>query len=655
MAEENLGMIALVNQSKDSPQSAQFLERIPNPQRQTTFRIERLRKPIEKGLKDAGVVQDVDTYDLDEMFNQMVTVFTPKTTPSDKDRIIVVHIDGKREFYQVNDASLYDAITNLGAAQVSGFMRLVSYPVSVLKAGATLTIGFIMRNWARDTVVAAFQSKYGFLPGIDTVIGLVEQIRGGLAADLYYAAGIQQATFAANTRNDLKRNLAAITKSGWKNTVLGNAVVSPIDTLRAISSALETATRLGEFKLALEAGGKERGVWERLTGPKADPSTWDADVLAIANLAAGDVSTDFQRAGITGRQLNRYYAFFNAWVQGYARAGETIRDDPKGTALRASSLALFSLALAAMNADDDEYAELQEWEKHSYWFVKLPGAKSFKIPKPFEYGYIADLVEASYDYARKNDPRRFRTMGEYFKAESMEQAVLRLMPTTVLPLIEMATNYSTFRDTHIVRPWDKDGLPADLQFNEFTSETAKLLGQAMNFSPALIDHLVFGYTGGLGRGAVEAADVILRSVGIVDASNRPTRPTQQIPGIGTVIRDRTIGLSSQSVQDVYDYAEAWATLEAGVKEDAGKGDADRALRRLEAAKDKPWFARREIIRKTRASFLKLGAATKKIYAAPISAMSPAEKRHALDLIAESMFKLAAMALGRTTREQSRGQ
>ena len=169
--------------------------------------------------------------------------------------------------------------------------------MSVLKAGATLTIGFIMRNWARDTVVAAFQSKYGFLPGIDTVIGLVEQIRGGLVADLYYAAGIQQATFAANTRADLKRNIAAITKSGWKNTVLGNAVVSPIDTLRAISSALETATRMGEFKLALEAGGKERGVWERLTGPKADPSTWDADVLAIGNLAAGDVSTDFQRAG----------------------------------------------------------------------------------------------------------------------------------------------------------------------------------------------------------------------------------------------------------------------------------------------------------------------------------------------------------------------
>jgi len=109
------------------------------------------------------------------------------------------------------------------------------------------------------------------------------------------------------------------------------------------------------------------------------------------------------------------------------------------------------------------------------------------------------------------------------------------------------------------------------------------------------------------------------------------------------------------VQDVYDYAEAWAILEAGVKADAGKGDVDRALRRLEAAKDEPWFARREIIRKTRARFLKLGAATKKIYAAPISAMSPAEKRHALDLIAEAMFKLAAMALGRTTREQSRGQ
>jgi hypothetical protein len=384
------------------------------------------------------------------------------------------------------------------------------------------------------------------------------------------------------------------------------------------------------------------------------PNEWTPDIVLSAVLAARMITTDFSRAGVTGRQINKHAAFFNAEVQGWSRLAETFNTDPIGASLRIGALGLMSMALALSHLDDDEYDQLEEWEKHAYWHVRV-GDNFVKIPKPFQYAYVPDLIEASVLYLARHDPSRLEEMKKYFTGESLQSAVFSRLPTVALPILEIGSNYSSFRDTEIVRPWDKDGVASDLQYNEFTSETAKLLGKVMPLAPALIDHLIFGYTAGFGRGVVAGVDMGLRATGVVRGDRRPAPTSQEGNVTGIFARDAKFSLSSRDIQNVYDYAELIGVLETSVKRDVEAGDTPSALRRVKNASEEPWFARRELILDTQKEFMKLGASAKRVYAMPPDQASPEVKRRMLDLIAEQMFVLSARALGRPIHSRNKGQ
>ena len=56
----------------------------------------------------------------------------------------------------------------------------------------------------------------------------------------------------------------------------------------------------------------------------------------------------------------------------------------------AASLA--SLALLAAFGDDDDWKKREDWDRDTYWWFKFGGI-AYRIPKPFEIGAAATLVE----------------------------------------------------------------------------------------------------------------------------------------------------------------------------------------------------------------------------------------------------------------------
>jgi hypothetical protein len=651
--EQNRAMLALTDQAAGRrrgqrgvtpPDSARWMEREADQKAATEFAGEQLKPVLTRRMKELGI--DLPPAELDSLLDVFVTVFTPTQPRSKGDNLVSVMKNGKREYWRVHDASLLNAIAAVGPKDVSRWMQWAQAPARLLRAGATLAPGFILRNPARDTLVAWVQSRHGFLPVVDTVIGLYEQFRPeSVARDLFFRNGIAQATLAGNDRANRDAAIKNLGKSG-----LQRVVQNPIDLMRALSSQMEVASRLGEFKLALEAGGQERGVLERLFGPKLDPSEWDENVVATAALAARDVTTDFQRAGSWSREINRWDAFFNAQVQGVSRMVETAQRDPVGMSMKLGLMGLMSTALWFGNAEDDEYQELPEWEKHIYWHVKLPGNTTwFRIPKPFDYGYVADFTEAALDLVAKEDPTRLRQIKDQFVGESWGTSAANLIPSVVLPLLEVWANYNSFRDTDIIRQWDL-GLDTDLQYNDFTSDTAKVLGKIVPVAPANLDHLIFGYSASLGRIAVGAADLALRSLGIADPSRRPDRQMQQQPVIGNFLRTRSFGASSRSIQDIYDFSTAVTDYEASRRVDSERGDDARARRRLEEHTQAWWWPRRRLIAAERKKFTALGQRIREIYEAPPSRLTSQQKREQLDRIYESMARGAARALGRPMTE-----
>ena len=663
MVEKNLAMVALADQAGKSAGSAQWLEQIPQDQIGTKFGLDQITQDIRFALENAGLGDDLPD-NLSEAFEDVfVTVFTPNhfmhLTPSGKQEGIVSVIrNGKRQFWQVNTPELYDAITQIGSKDTQGILRLVSESLTnILRTTATTTPSFIWRNVFRDNFVAMFQSRHGFVPVVDQVQAMISLARGTEAAKLFWTSGVSQATFVGMTRNqraDALRRLGRSKGEQWRD-----AVSTPIEFWRAtygllqrLSSVVESSTRFAEFTLALEAGGQERGIVGRLTGVK-DTTRSREEVLTIATLAAREVTTDFSHGGTAVKSYSRHNAFLNAQVQGYARMAETIKRDPVGVTIKLGMMGLFSAALWALNADDKEYQEKEEWEKHSYWFIPDGMGGFFKIAKPFDWAYLgADIWEAGLDYAKQGDATRFREMWESFfpgldKPETIMSTVLNLLPTIGQPLAEAAFNYSAFREAPIVSPWDLD-LPKDQQYTRWTSETAKLTQKYLLpfLSPAQIDHVLYGYTSNVGRGITDVGDFALGKAGAAPTKNLPAKPVGQWPVVGAFLDDGTYSGSSQSIQDVYDLAEAFATSDRAVRREMQGGKPDAALKRMLEAQQHPMARRRGPIMAARNEFTLYGRQIQAVYANTY--MTPEQKSQRIYLIRERMVDTARVALGRRT-------
>lgn len=659
MAEKNKVMLALTNLANRARGSAKWLEKVTQL-KATTVNVERALAQL-----DPAAVQILEAAGVDP--DALVTLFDEQAMANPAKRQVTVIRNGEREVWEVHEPALYDAITAVGPKTVSKLIEWMSKPVQLLRAGATLTPGFIARNPTRDTLVAYMQSRYGFLPGYDTLRGILSIVFHDENARLFYTSGVQQAALVG-ADIDRTRGRDAIARMPDKTraqffhsivtspTELARALFEgakhPIAALQSASSLMEEGTRMGEFRLALDAGGRERGVLERLSTRTANRAI-DEESLTKATLAARDVTTDFARGGAIAKDINRGWAFFNAHIQGYVRMLEAAQHDWKGVTSRTALLTLLSMALWALNDDDDDYANLPEWERNSYWHIPIGAGTWARIAKPFEWGYVPNMVEAALDAAKRvkgGDPYWSEAFNRMVKSkQEWLQGVWGLAPTAVAPLLEAGANYDSFRDSYIVKPWD-DKLDPELQFSDWTSETSKWLGRQMGISPAKIDHVIFGYGAGFSRGIVEgvdtAGDAVSRLLGGVGGKDQPTGKLRSMPLVGTFLRERAYDSSSQDLQDFYRQVEKIDTYKASQEASLKLGDKARARERLEDAKGERFFDRAAAIKAAQRDLKELGTVVKAIYKAPPEKLSPAEKREKLDQVYERMVAIARHGLGR---------
>src|SRR5690606_27774463 len=162
---------------------------------------------------------------------------------------------------------------------------------------------------------------------------------------------------------------------------LRRTILLPVDGARSLGRILEEAPRLARYKAMRKAG---------------------ADIPeAIA--ASRDVSLDFANIGADMKPAAAVTAFFNAKVQGWDKLVRMLRQ-PRTWALGASMITAPSIALWAINKDDPEYWARPQWERNLFWLVPNPDGGFFRIPKPFEVGFLfASLPERILDYAYQKD------------------------------------------------------------------------------------------------------------------------------------------------------------------------------------------------------------------------------------------------------------
>ena len=484
--------------------AGKWVEKVPTSMVVTKVSLDEINKALK------GEFGNID--DFEEAF---INIFRPSKFKPQPNHIFVFR-EGKREYYQLHP-ELYKAVMSLSSEQFNWLIKTLSVPAKTLRAGATLTPEFMGRNPIRDIFSAMVYSKAVFVP-TDFVRGIFHLIKKD---DLYWqwkAAGGDHSMLVSMDRAYLKQKMKGMLWPKYKRII--RKLINPLDLLRALSEATEAGTRLGEFHKVIQQEVKSY------------------EGLLRAGYAAREVTLDFSRkGGHLVRDINKITAFFNAQLQGVDKLIRTFYTNPSKAFLRALTvITLPSIALWLINHDDEDYQDLPRWQKDFFWIVPMPewfkkvnwfGDSFMRLPKPFELGLIfGSLPERILDYAYEQDKK---AMKEWIK--SAKEALLPdLLPTGIKPILENMRNRSYFFDSPVVPPYlNLEKIDEKLKVKVTTSETAKLLGELINQSPAKIENIFYGYFAGLGRHITNITDKAVIKVKGIDIPELPERGFSKWP------------------------------------------------------------------------------------------------------------------------------
>lgn len=441
--------------------------------------------------------------------------------------------NGEKVTYETTP-ELIQTMRMLDKDQSNMVAKILSYPANWLRAGATLSPEFILRNPVRDMIGASIYSKHGFIPVLDTFKGLSLFLKKGDLYWEYMKSGAAHAAMVSLDRDYLGGQLRDIMS---RESKVAKLIKNPIEVLRAMSEATEMATRLAEFDNARKG---YTGVGNRLFGKDRKPLT-----AREAALESRDITLDFSRRGSHTKKANQVIAFFNATIQGADKMARAFKEDPRGMTVKTMLyITLPSVLLWYMNKDDERYQELPQWEKDTFWII--PGKENmYRVPKPFEAGVLfGTSFERMLQYFDDAKNNRKGVGFKGFGDRVIDSLAPSFMPTAMIPVVEAMTNYSLFRQRNII-PQSQENLPARLQYGSNTSEVAKFVGDKINVSPYIVDNTIRGYGGGLAGLGLSAIDAASGA-----KENNASKKWYEAPGL----RGFTAApyQSSNSVQRVYD-------------------------------------------------------------------------------------------------------
>ena len=513
--------------------------------------VERVRTPItvtNKLSKEEIIAQmsrDVSPELAEHLYDIMPDFFVRfgATTYPAGENIVTVFYEGKPKYFEVSP-ELYEMWSKGTAPYTTNLItKVLRAPAKLLRAGAILNPKFIQKNFIRDLWGSWLFTQYGKSikdPAsllIDTIYQplamLAESAKKGTLYVEWLKSGGGMSTMQSIDRKAVAKQLDEI-RNGLKPTdILG--------WLRKVGEISEEANRLNEFAKALEVEGDSRLGRE------------------ISALASRDLSVDFAKMGLQVKALNQIIPFFNATIQGGDKLLRTLGNPNTRNEFLARAVgfvAIPALILAWLNKDDEEIQELQNQER-DFNFITRIGDTLLKIPVPFETGVVMNgLTQRMYRYFMEKDPRAF----EGFMGSILDASMPNFIPSFANPFIETYANKNFFTGGRVV-PLPLEKLTSKFQYKTYTSETAKLIGRAVNYiagedtqskfaSPIIIDHFIRSWSAGLGQLVVKLVDTSLTSAGIGDKIPKPYEHITEKLGLNAFIV-KYPRANTQSIEDFY--------------------------------------------------------------------------------------------------------
>lgn len=564
---------------------------------------------MKRALNDMGVATSGMTAEQLAQYSDLFTAVAPQG-----ENIISVRDGGKAKYYEVTDPQLLKAVAGIGPESVDTIINILGWPKRVFTAAVTSTPNFVMTNFVRDVMGNFVQMAKStgrndaptilkdvltMRPFAKAMQGAVRSIRNDEMTQNYHITGGMMGGYDNARPESVAKNLRRLEK---KNVIV-DTPKKLWEVYSKLLTASEQATRMGVYEDVLKH-----------TGDPVEAAYQSNDVL------------NFSRRGSNRavRALMTVTPFLNARVQGLDRMVRGGKENPKAFLLKGAMLTAATMALMAMNADDERYWALPEHERDSFWII-FAGDTRYRIPKPFELGALFGTIPERAFEALYRDDRMFGSRMGFMLGNTFAMD----WPQFFKPIYEDQTNENKFTQRPIV-PQSLQRLEANQQYSTTTPEWIKDVAKTMPEaapewmrSPLRLQHMLEGYTGTVGQYIVDMADVAYRK-GTGTEKVAPAKREMDYPVVKTFVRSGTAG--DKYTDRLYQMSEkagqTYGTLKA--YKDQKKMQEYREFKTEKASV----LSARKSIEKGVARMQKYNRQTKEIYAN--DNMTPEAKRQQLD-------------------------
>ena len=321
---------------------------------------------------------------------------------------------------------------------------------------------FLATNMMKDAFDAPLNSKYpaSFVKNYPRAV--YEILKNGENYQQYQALGGLQNTYFDNQQ---------FQKQGSK--------ANPLTWIEKANNAIEQIPRLAEFMSTMEKTG-------------------DVD-QAMYN--AAEVTTNFKRGGDVTKVANRNGAtFLNASVQGFSKQIRNFTDiqSPRQAAQMLGKVLALGIAPGLLNDlmwdDDDEYKDMQDYQKDRYYLFKGKDGQWIRIPKGRAVSIFQSAARRT-KYALGGQKDAFKDFGKFASDQVAPNNPFE--NNIISPFVDVARNES-WSGNPIVSESIKNETHPEEEYTIKTDEFSKWLGKKTSTSPAKINYLIDQYSGAVG-------------------------------------------------------------------------------------------------------------------------------------------------------------
>ena len=368
---------------------------------------------------------------------------------------------------------------------------------------------FILTNFFKDIGDAPLNSKYtkSFVKNYPSM--WVDLAKGGPYSTLWKNSGGEASSYFKDGR--FVGESTATNIVGKAIEKVGKGIDKALTPIEIGNNFIEQLPRLTEFKSTIEANGYEVTADGDIVPQKGKNPTKSVDeVLDEAMYNSSEITTNFKRGGTWTKAANRNGAtFLNASVQGFDKfirnftdVIDTTTGKPKINSKAAVKLmlkaTLFGIAPSMindiMNGDDDDYEDIPEYQKDSYYLFKLDNHKWLRIPKGRMTSIFGSAARRTKNLA-KGDTKAF---DGFIQQTQNQVAPNNPFTDNAFAGFFAVKNNKSWSGNPIVSTWEENPEHPEDEYDSKTDEFSKWLGKKLHKSPKKINYVLDQYSGIIG-------------------------------------------------------------------------------------------------------------------------------------------------------------